>query len=110
MNATATASDTYRLAKHRRRKAVNAVALTLSMLAMAFGLFWLIWILIETDGQLPGVGEQSLGRRQHGGQVGSHALLGRESKHFRRHGGGPHRCSLWHGHLRLPARNNSRPL
>ena len=37
-----------RVAKHRRRKAVNAVALTLSMMAMAFGLFWLIWILIET--------------------------------------------------------------
>ena len=48
MNPTATASDAFRLAKHRRRKAVNAVALTLSMLAMAFGLFWLIWILIET--------------------------------------------------------------
>lgn len=37
-----------RLSKHRRRKFVNAVALTLSMAAMAFGLFWLIWILIET--------------------------------------------------------------
>ncbi len=32
---------------HRRRKAINAVALTLSMAAMAFGLFWLIWILFE---------------------------------------------------------------
>jgi len=31
-----------------RRKRVNAVALTLSLLAMAFGIFWLIWILIET--------------------------------------------------------------
>jgi phosphate transport system permease protein len=40
--------DPGRLAKHRRRKTVNAVALTLSMAAMAFGLFWLIWILIET--------------------------------------------------------------
>ena len=37
-----------KLAKHRRRKAVNAVALTLSLAAMAFGLVWLIWILIET--------------------------------------------------------------
>ncbi len=37
-----------RLAKNRRRKAVNAIALTLSMAAMAFGLFWLVWILIET--------------------------------------------------------------
>jgi len=41
-------SEASRLAKHRRRKAINAVALTLSMAAMAFGLFWLIWIMIET--------------------------------------------------------------
>jgi len=40
--------DPGRLAKHRRRKVVNGVALTLSMAAMVFGLFWLIWILIET--------------------------------------------------------------
>jgi phosphate transport system permease protein len=33
---------------HRRRKVVNAVALTLSLAAMLFGLVWLIWILIET--------------------------------------------------------------
>jgi phosphate transport system permease protein len=45
---TITAHEASRLGKHRRRKAVNAFALTLSMLAMAFGLFWLIWILIET--------------------------------------------------------------
>jgi phosphate transport system permease protein len=31
-----------------RRKVVNAVALTLSLGAMAFGLFWLAWILFET--------------------------------------------------------------
>jgi phosphate transport system permease protein len=37
-----------RLARHRKRKAVNAVALTLSVAAMAFGVFWLIWILWET--------------------------------------------------------------
>lgn len=37
-----------RLAKHRQRKLVNVVALTLSLGAMAFGLFWLGWILIET--------------------------------------------------------------
>lgn len=37
-----------RLAKHRGRKRINAVALTLSLAAMAFGLFWLIWILVET--------------------------------------------------------------
>jgi len=42
------ANETARLAKHRRRKAMNIVALTLSMAAMAFGLFWLVWILIET--------------------------------------------------------------
>jgi phosphate transport system permease protein len=32
---------------HGRRKLVNRVALTLSLLAMAFGLFWLLWILWE---------------------------------------------------------------
>jgi len=37
-----------RIARHARRKRINAVALTLSLMAMAFGLFWLIWILIET--------------------------------------------------------------
>jgi phosphate transport system permease protein len=37
-----------RLALYRKRKAVNVVALTLALAAMAFGLFWLIWILIET--------------------------------------------------------------
>jgi phosphate transport system permease protein len=35
-------------ARFAQRKLVNQVALTLSMLAMAFGLFWLAWILIET--------------------------------------------------------------
>jgi phosphate transport system permease protein len=33
---------------HARRKLVNGVALTLALGAMAFGLFWLLWILIET--------------------------------------------------------------
>ncbi|MES2716804.1 MAG: phosphate ABC transporter permease PstA [Pseudomonadota bacterium] len=37
-----------RLAMHRRRKLVNVLALTLSLGAMAFGLFWLLWILVET--------------------------------------------------------------
>jgi phosphate transport system permease protein len=37
-----------RVAMHRRRKLVNQVALTLSLAAMAFGLVWLVWILIET--------------------------------------------------------------
>ena len=45
--ATAPAADA-RLGKHNRRKLINAIALTLSMTAMAFGLFWLVWILIET--------------------------------------------------------------
>ncbi|WP_088279423.1 phosphate ABC transporter permease PstA [Ideonella sp. A 288] len=37
-----------RLAMHRSRKRRNVVALTLSLGAMAFGLFWLVWILFET--------------------------------------------------------------
>ena len=37
-----------RLVKHAKRKRVNAIALVLSLSAMAFGLFWLIWILFET--------------------------------------------------------------
>lgn len=37
-----------RAAKYAARKRLNAVALTLSILAMAFGVFWLIWILWET--------------------------------------------------------------
>ena len=40
--------DAGRLAMHRSRKRVNVVALTLSLAAMAFGVFWLIWILVET--------------------------------------------------------------
>ena len=40
--------DGRRLALHRKRKLVNVVALTLALSAMAFGLFWLTWILIET--------------------------------------------------------------
>jgi len=40
--------DAKRMSMHMRRKRVNAIALTLSLGAMAFGLFWLIWILFET--------------------------------------------------------------
>jgi phosphate transport system permease protein len=40
--------DMGRMRLHRKRKVVNAVALTLALGAMAFGLFWLIWILVET--------------------------------------------------------------
>ncbi|WP_397533316.1 phosphate ABC transporter permease PstA [Roseateles sp.] len=43
-----TALDAGRMAMHRKRKVVNQVALTLSLAAMAFGLFWLTWILFET--------------------------------------------------------------
>ena len=37
-----------REARYAHRKRVNQIALTLSLLAMAFGLFWLAWILWET--------------------------------------------------------------
>ncbi|HET9646278.1 MAG TPA: phosphate ABC transporter permease PstA [Burkholderiaceae bacterium] len=42
------AFDPARLHKHRRRKIVNYVALSLALAAMAFGVFWLVWILVET--------------------------------------------------------------
>lgn len=47
MSTSATLQAT-RLKKHAARKRINALALTLSLGAMAFGLVWLIWILIET--------------------------------------------------------------
>jgi phosphate transport system permease protein len=40
--------DAGRLRMHGKRKRLNVIALTLSLAAMAFGLFWLAWILIET--------------------------------------------------------------
>jgi phosphate transport system permease protein len=40
--------DARRMAIYRRRKVVNAVALMLALAAMAFGVFWLLWILFET--------------------------------------------------------------
>jgi phosphate transport system permease protein len=43
-----TARSVERRRLHARRKLVNAVALSLALIAMAFGLFWLIWILVET--------------------------------------------------------------
>lgn len=46
--STIEATQAARLAKHKYRKSVNVVALCLSIGAMAFGLFWLSWILIET--------------------------------------------------------------
>ncbi len=48
MSATAASLSPSKLARHRHRKRVNAIALTLSLAAMAFGLVWLIWILVET--------------------------------------------------------------
>jgi len=42
------ALDPARLRRHRRRQWMNAFALALSLAAMAFGLFWLSWILFET--------------------------------------------------------------
>jgi len=46
--STLASLDAGRLAMHRKRKRVNVVALALSLGAMAFGVFWLIWILFET--------------------------------------------------------------
>ena len=40
--------DPVRMRRHRHRKLVNAVALVLALAAMAFGVFWLAWILWET--------------------------------------------------------------
>jgi len=47
-----------RQSKFSRRNRVNKIALTLSLGAMAFGVFWLVWILWETLAQ--GVGGLSL--------------------------------------------------
>jgi len=48
MTTAAASLQASRVSKYARRKRVNALALTLSLGAMAFGLVWLIWILIET--------------------------------------------------------------
>jgi phosphate transport system permease protein len=42
------APDASRMTMHRARKRTNRIALALSLGAMAFGVFWLVWILIET--------------------------------------------------------------
>ncbi|MDQ6639817.1 MAG: phosphate ABC transporter permease PstA [Pseudomonadota bacterium] len=45
------APDAAQLARqrlHARRKRRNVIALTLALAAMAFGIFWLVWILVET--------------------------------------------------------------
>lgn len=41
-------NNSFRLARHKQRKRINAIALALSLGAMAFGLVWLVWILFET--------------------------------------------------------------
>lgn len=46
MSVTATSAS--RRAMHLRRKRINVLALALSLSAMVFGVFWLIWILFET--------------------------------------------------------------
>ena len=48
MSAAFATMDARRMGLHRKRKVVNAVALMLALAAMAFGVFWLIWILVET--------------------------------------------------------------
>jgi phosphate transport system permease protein len=45
--SSAVANDR-RIALHLKRKRINILALSLSLSAMAFGLFWLIWILFNT--------------------------------------------------------------
>jgi len=44
----ANAREEARIAKFKRRKLVNKIALLMSLAAMSFGLFWLAWILFET--------------------------------------------------------------
>jgi phosphate transport system permease protein len=46
--ALASAAEAARRRLHARRKRTNVVALTLALAAMAFGIFWLVWILVET--------------------------------------------------------------
>ena len=48
LRSAASALQASRVRMHAKRKRVNAIALTLSLAAMAFGLVWLIWILVET--------------------------------------------------------------
>jgi phosphate transport system permease protein len=52
ISAPAVAHDRFTTANtlHRRRKWINRLALALSLVAMAFGLVWLIWILVKVLG------------------------------------------------------------
>jgi phosphate transport system permease protein len=45
---SAFALDAGRQSLHSRRKLINVIALALALGAMAFGVFWLVWILVET--------------------------------------------------------------
>ncbi len=47
-SANVSSAQASRLAHHARRKRLNIIALVLSFAAMAFGVFWLLWILFET--------------------------------------------------------------
>lgn len=47
-NVTPQAVARQRAAAYGRRKWVNRIALALSLAAMLFGVFWLVWILVET--------------------------------------------------------------
>ena len=47
-SASVSPAQASRLAHHARRKRLNIIALVLSFAAMAFGVFWLLWILFET--------------------------------------------------------------
>jgi phosphate transport system permease protein len=44
----AQALEITRMSRYAHRKFINRIALMLSLMAMMFGLFWLVWILIET--------------------------------------------------------------
>jgi len=46
--ATPGSAEIARRRLHARRKRRNVIALTLALAAMAFGIFWLVWILVET--------------------------------------------------------------
>ncbi|MEO5843650.1 MAG: phosphate ABC transporter permease PtsA, partial [Caldimonas sp.] len=48
MPVALSAADLARRRLHARRKRNNVVALALALAAMAFGIFWLVWILVET--------------------------------------------------------------
>ena len=48
VSSNSAAVEQARLLRYNQRKRVNRIALTMSLAAMTFGLFWLTWILYET--------------------------------------------------------------